>query len=93
MFEGNVMTFMESLVISGLGISIVFSTLLTLALSIVIFSKVIGKFSGPEESKKPVVQAKKENNDDVYAVIMATVSEEVRSLKDEYKIKEIKEVK
>ncbi|MDP0489364.1 MAG: OadG family protein [Fusobacterium sp. JB021] len=93
MFEGNVMTFMESLVISGLGVSIVFSALVTLALSIVVFSKIFGKFSGQEESKKPVVQPKKENNDDVYAVIMAAVSEEVRSLKGEYKIKEIKEVK
>lgn len=93
MFEGNVMTFMESLVISGLGISVVFSALVTLALSIVVFSKIFGKFSGQEESKKPVVQAKKENNEDVYAVIMAAVSEEVRSLKGEYKIKEIKEVK
>ncbi|MFA6708888.1 MAG: OadG family protein [Fusobacterium sp.] len=93
MFEGNVMSFTESLVISGLGISIVFSALVTLALSIVIFSKIFGKFSGQEEIKKPVAQAKKENNDDVYAVIMAAVSEEVRSLKGEYKIKEIKEVK
>lgn len=93
MFEGNVMSFAESLVISGLGVSIVFSTLVTLALSIVIFSKIFGKFSGQEEIKKPVAQAKKENNDDVYAVIMAAVSEEVRSLKGEYKIKEIKEVK
>lgn len=87
------MSFTESLVISGLGVSIVFSALVTLALSIVIFSKIFGKFSGQEEIKKPVVQAKKENNDDVYAVIMAAVSEEVRSLKGEYKIKEIKEVK
>lgn len=93
MFEGNVMSFAESLVISGLGISIVFSALVTLALSIVIFSKIFGKFSGQDEIKKPVVQAKKENNDDIYAVIMAAVSEEVRSLKGEYKIKEIKEVK
>ena len=93
MFEGNVMTFMESLVISGLGISIVFSALVTLALSIVVFSKIFGRFAGQEESKKTVVQPKKENNDDAYAVIMAAVSEEVRSLKGEYKIKEIKEVK
>lgn len=93
MFEGSVMTFKESLVISGLGLAIVFSALVTLALSIVAFSKIFGKFSKVEQAKATVLKPVKEEKDDIFAVLMAAASEEVRSFKGKYVVKDIKEIK
>lgn len=94
MFKGSVMSFSESLITSGLGLSIVFLALVTLALSIIVFSKIFSKLNLEKEntSAKAEVRAEK-NEDDIYAVLLSVVSEELRSLKGKFRIKSITEIK
>lgn len=95
MFASDVMSFGESLIISALGLSIVFIALVVLAIMILIFSKIFEAIIPKEvpvkaEVKKPAVEP---NNDEEYAVLVAAAHEEMRTLKGKFRITSIKEVK
>lgn len=94
MFTSNVMSIGESLIISALGISIVFTALVILAILILIFSKIFEAIIPKEvPAKAEVKKAPEVNNDEEYAVLVSAIHEEMRSLKGNYRITSIKEVK
>ncbi len=81
MWTGQTMTFADSLVISALGIMVVFAALASIAISIVIISKVIGMIIKPEAPKAAVAAAAAPApaiDEEAYAVLVAAVTEEAR---------------
>ena len=81
MWTGQTMTFMDSLVISALGLMVVFAALASIAISIVIISKVIGMIIKPEAPKAAVAAAAAPApaiDEEAYAVLVAAVTEEAR---------------
>ena len=81
MWTGQVMTFADSLVISALGLMVVFAALASIAISIVIISKVIGMIIKPEAPKAAVAAAAAPApaiDEEAYAVLVAAVTEEAR---------------
>ena len=81
MWTGQTMTFMDSLVISLLGIMVVFTALACIAVSIVIISKVINAIIKPEAPKAAVAVAAAPApaiDEEAYAVLVAAVTEEAR---------------
>ena len=81
MWTGQVMTFADSLVISALGIMVVFTALACIAISIVIISKVINAIIKPEAPKAAVAAAAAPApaiDEEAYAVLVAAVTEEAR---------------
>jgi sodium pump decarboxylase gamma subunit len=75
------MTFMDSVVISLLGILVVFTCLACIAISIVIISKVINAIIKPEAPKAAVAAAAAPApaiDEEAYAVLVAAVTEEAR---------------
>ena len=81
MWTGQTMTFMDSLVISALGIMVVFTALACIAISIVIISKVINAIIKPEAPKAAVAAAAAPApaiDEEAYAVLVAAVTEEAR---------------
>lgn len=81
MWTGQTMTFMDSVVISLLGIMVVFTALACIAISIVIISKVINAIIKPEAPKAAVAAAAAPApaiDEEAYAVLVAAVTEEAR---------------
>ena len=81
MWTGQTMTFMDSMVISLLGILVVFTALACIAVSIVIISKVINAIVKPEAPKAAVAAAAAPVpaiDEEAYAVLVAAVTEEAR---------------
>lgn len=81
MWTGQAMTFMDSVVISLLGILVVFTCLACIAVSIVIISKVINTIIKPEAPKAAVAAAAAPApaiDEEAYAVLVAAVTEEAR---------------
>ena len=81
MWTGQTMTFMDSVVISLLGILVVFTCLACIAISIVIISKVINAIIKPEAPKAAVAAATAPApaiDEEAYAVLVAAVTEEAR---------------
>lgn len=81
MWTGQTMTFMDSLLISALGLLVVFAALATIAISIVIISKVINMIVKPEAPKAAVAAAAAPVpaiDEEAYAVLVAAVTEEAR---------------
>ncbi|MBQ2404874.1 MAG: OadG family protein [Lachnospiraceae bacterium] len=81
MWTGQTMTFMDSVVISLLGILVVFTCLACIAVSIVIISKVINAIIKPEAPKAAVAAAAAPApaiDEEAYAVLVAAVTEEAR---------------
>ena len=81
MWTGQAMTFMDSVVISLLGILVVFTCLACIAISIVIISKVINTIIKPEAPKAAVAAAAAPApaiDEEAYAVLVAAVTEEAR---------------
>lgn len=95
MWTGETMTFMDSLLISALGLMVVFAALAAIAVSIVIISKIINMIIKPETPKAvPAAAAPVPAIDEeAYAVLMAAVSEEARLSGDgEIRIVSVKEL-
>ncbi len=106
MWTSNTMTFWESIVTFMIGFSIVFICLISLALFIIISSKVINllvKEEAPEQ--KPVVSnvstntatkavVKEDNQEEVerLAVIISAISEEMREPVERFTIVSITEI-
>ena len=82
MWTGQAMTFMDSLLISALGIMVVFTALACIAVSIVIISKVINMIVKTDAPKAaPAVAAAAPVpaiDEEAYAVLVAAVTEEAR---------------
>lgn len=82
MWTGQTMTFMDSLLISALGIMVVFAALAVIAVSIVIISKVINmivKTDAPKAAPAAAAAAPVPAIDEeAYAVLVAAVTEEAR---------------
>ena len=81
MWTGRTRTFMDSVVISLLGILVVFTCLACIAVSIVIISKVINAIIKPEAPKAAVAAAAAPApaiDEEAYAVLVAAVTEEAR---------------
>ena len=86
----------ESFIVSGMGLCVVFITLIVLALAILILSKIF-KFTGTGPGKKEataVPQASADNNDDsVMAILVAVISDAVEAPVENFRISDIHEVK
>ena len=82
MWTGQTMTFMDSVVISLLGILVVFTCLACIAVSIVIISKVINAIIKPEAPKAAAAAAAAAPvpaiDEEAYAVLVAAITEEAR---------------
>lgn len=95
MFTSSVMSLGESIVISALGLTIVFIVLILLAILILLFSKIFEVLIpkemalGKNETEKKV----KVDNDEEYAVLISAIHEEMRNLKGKFKITSLKEIK
>lgn len=81
MWTGQTMTIMDSLLISVLGISVVFAALAALAISIVIISKIIGMIVKDAPKAAPAAAAAAPVpaiDEEAYAVLVAAITEEAR---------------
>ena len=81
MWTGQTMTVADSLVISLLGILVVFTALACIAVSIVIISKVINAIIKPEAPKAAAAAAAAPVpaiDEEAYAVLVAAITEEAR---------------
>lgn len=78
MWTGQTMTFADSVVISLLGILVVFTALACIAISIVIISKVINAIIKPEAPKAAAAAPAPAIDEEAYAVLVAAITEEAR---------------
>ena len=82
MWTGQTMTIADSLVISALGIMVVFAALAALAISIVIISKVINMITKSDAPKAAPAAAAAAPvpaiDEEAYAVLVAAITEEAR---------------
>ncbi len=81
MWTAQTMSFADSLVISALGLMVVFAALASIAISIVIISKVINMIVKPEAPKAAaaaVAAPVPAIDEEAYAVLVAAVTEEAR---------------
>lgn len=97
MWTGQTMTFMDSMVISALGIMVVFSALAVIAVSIIIISKVINMIVKPDAPKAAPAAAAAAPvpaiDEEAYAVLLAAISEEARLSGDgDVRVTSIKEL-
>ena len=88
MWAGETMTFLESVVASLLGLSVVFCTLIALAVAIIVISKILGLIIKDETTKPAAAAADKE----IFAVLMSVISEDLNLPMDQFKIVEIREI-
>ncbi|WP_164919074.1 MULTISPECIES: hypothetical protein [Acutalibacteraceae] len=84
--ESN-MSFIQSLAVFGMGFCVVFLILIILALAIMVFSRI---FSTKESAGQTPAEEKKE--DDILAVLIAAVSEEVNLPIDRFRITGFREI-
>lgn len=106
MWTSNTMTFWESMITFMIGFSIVFICLISLAIFIIISSKVINllvKDEVPEQkpvlntvntntTAKPVVKEDNQEEVERLAVIISVISEEIREPVENFKIVSITEI-
>lgn len=94
MWTQNSMDFLQSLTVSAMGLSVVFVTLIVLSLALLIFSKIFAIGSGKKQTPVPAapLPVTQEENEDVYAVLIAVISEELRAPIDSFRITEIKAI-
>lgn len=97
MWTGQTMTFIDSLVISALGIMVVFTALAAIAVSIIIISKIINMIIKPDVPKAAPAAAAAAPvpaiDEEAYAVLLAAISEEARLSGDgDVRVTSIKEL-
>lgn len=96
MWTQSTMSIPESVVISALGISVVFITLIVLALAIVIISKILRVIIKDEvkPAAAPVQPAVSDEADkETLAVLMATIGVDLNLSPEEFKIVDVKEIR
>lgn len=95
------MSVLESLKLSGIGFMVVFCVLVILAVAILIFSRIFSAFSrekkepapsAPPPAAPPPAPPADDGNEEIFAVLLAAVSEQERMPLDRFRIVEIREV-
>lgn len=97
MWTEATMPFSQSIIVSGMGVTVVFLTLVTLALAIMAISRILRVFIKDEvqtpaaAAVQPVIsdEADKEN----LAVLMATIGLDLDLPPEQFKIVDVKEVR
>lgn len=98
MWTQSTMDFFQSLIVSGLGLMVVFSALVVMALAIVVVTKIFSIFkkdSDKNDRVSGVSNAAVDNStadEETCAVLLSVISEEMHAPIDSFRIKEIKEV-
>ena len=86
------MTFADSIIISLVGLLVVFSALAVLAIAVIIISKVIGTLFKESAPKAAVAAPAPAIDEESYAVLLAAVSEEARLSGEQFRVTSIKEL-
>lgn len=96
MWESTTMSFGETLVASALGLLVVMTVLVILALAIIVMTKAMkGIGLGSEKKVTPTVQNVNENqnlDEENYAVVLAAVHEEISRMPGEFRVVKIAEI-
>lgn len=93
MWTGDV-TMPDAVLISGLGLLVVFSALAALAIAIVIISKILGMLIKTDAPKAAAAVAAPVPaiDEESYAVLLAAINEEARLSGEEVRVTSIKEL-
>lgn len=95
MWTGQEMSMAEALMISGLGLLVVFTALASLAIAIIIISKVLSvilKSDVPKAAAAAAAAPVPAIDEETYAVLLAAVSEEARLTGEEIRVTSIREL-
>lgn len=105
MWTSQTMTFYESFITFLIGFTVVFASLIALAIFILISSKIVGLITkavpqekaqqaAPQNNAKPVAPVVKDNQEELenLAVIISAISEEMREPVENFQILSIKEI-
>ncbi len=95
MWTGQEMSMAEALMISGLGLLVVFAALASLAIAIIIISKVLSvilKSDVPKAAAAAAAAPVPAIDEETYAVLLAAVSEEARLTGEEIRVTSIREL-
>lgn len=94
MWTGQEMSMVEALSVSGLGILVVFTALASLAIAIIIISKVLSVILKSDAPKAAAAAAAPVPaiDEETYAVLLAAVSEEARLTGEEIRVTSIREL-
>jgi len=104
MWTSTTMDAGTAVMVSLMGMAVVFLSLIALDIAIIIVSKIVDSTQKNKETAPaapatsaapaaPVVPAASSANDETYAVLMAAACEEAHASPDTIQIKEIKEIK
>lgn len=95
MWTESTMPLGQSVIVSAMGLTVVFLALIVLALSIMAISKILRIFI-KDEAQKPAVAsapaAVSEADQENLAIIMATIGEDLGVTPDQFKIVNVKEI-
>lgn len=95
MWTESTMPIGQSMIVSLLGVTVVFSALVCLALAIMLISKILRTII-KDEAQKPAVAtapaAVSEADQENLAIIMATIGEDLGVTPDQFKIVNVKEI-
>ena len=95
MWTGQEMSMAEALSVSGLGLLVVFTALASLAIAIIIISKVLSvilKSDVPKAAAAAAAAPVPAIDEETYAVLLAAVSEEARLTGEEIRVTSIREL-
>lgn len=101
MWTSTTMDAGTAIMVSVMGMAVVFLSLIALDLAIMIVSKIVNSTqknketapTAPAAPVAPAAPAASSANDETYAVLMAAACEEAHASPDTIQIKEIKEIK
>ena len=94
MWTGQEMTLADGLMISAVGLLVVFAALAALAIAVTIISKIINTAAKDKAPKQAAVAAAPAPalDEESYAVLLAAISEEARLSGEEFRVTSIKEL-
>lgn len=96
MWTGQEVTLLDSVSISILGLCVVFSALVSLAIAIILISKILGLLIKPEGVKAAATAAAAVQqpgiDEEAYAVLLAVINEEARQSGETVRVTSIKEL-
>ena len=98
MWTETTMSIGQSLIISAMGISVVFLALGSLALAIIVISKILGSViknnaQKPAAAPAPAPVASDEPQKETLAVLLATIGEDLGLPTDQFQITSVTEIK
>lgn len=96
MWTGQELSFVDSVSMSVLGLCVVFTALVSLAIAIIIISKILGLLVKPEGAKAATAAAvtavEPGIDEEAYAVLLAVINEEARQSGEKVRVTSIKEL-